>query len=124
METLLAIANLGQRAYGRWLFQRLISGIIMVVGLTFVIAIMVSAILIASLVATYFVLIHYGLAFGAAIIIIVLLAIALIVLLILLTLSCLHHLRKMPRTLFRQSPLTSRAMDTLDAFTAGLMAEK
>lgn len=42
--------------------------------------------------------------------------------LVFLTLSGLHHLRRMPRTLLKQLPLTSRAMDALDAFTNGLMA--
>lgn len=95
----------------------------MVVGLVIVIAIMVNAALVATLFAAYFAMIYYGIPPVAAMIIIALLAIALIVALILLTLSCLHQLRKMPKALFSQSPLTSRAMDTLDAFTDGLMAE-
>jgi amino acid transporter len=123
METLLRIASLGQRAYGRVLFRKAISGMVMVVGLVIVIAIMVSFALVAALIAAYFCLIYFGITPVAAMIIIALLAIALIVALIVLTLSCLHHLRQMPKTLLRQSPFTSRAMDTLDAFTDGLMAE-
>lgn len=123
MDTLLSIANLGQRAYGRWLFQRLISGIMMVAGLTFVIAIMVSALLIGGLVAAYYTLLYYGIGQLMAVSIIAVLATSAIAALVILTLSCLHQLRQIPRKLFRQSPLTSRAMDTLDAFTDGLMAE-
>jgi len=123
MEKLLAIASLGQRAYGRWLFQRLLSGIIVVAGLTIVVAVMVSAMLVGGFYAAYFALLHYGTAPQVAMVIIGISAILTTVTLVILTLMCLHHLRRMPRTLLKQSPLTSRAMDTLNAFTDGLMAE-
>ena len=96
MEKLLAIAALGQKAYGRWLFQRLLSGIIIVAGLTIVISIMVSALLVGSLVVAYFALLHYGAAPHMAMIGVGISAMLTIAMLILLALTCLHHLRRMP----------------------------
>lgn len=123
MEKLLAIAALGQRAYGRWLFKRLLSSIIMVTGLTIVTSIMGSAMLIGGLYAAYFTLLYYGIGQLMVMVIISILAILIIAILAFFTLACLRDLRRMPQTLFKRSPFTSRAMDTLDAFTDGLMAD-
>ena len=35
----------------------------------------------------------------------------------------LHNLRRIPQKILKHSSLTSRAMDALDAFTEGLMAD-
>jgi len=123
MEKLLAIASLGQRAYGRWLFQRLMSGIIVVTGLTIIISIMIGTMLVGGLYAGYSALLHYGIQPQVAMIIIGVSAILITITLVILTLSCLSRLRQMPRTLLKQSPLTSCAMDALDAFSNGLMAD-
>jgi len=123
MKTLLILAALGQKVYGRWLFSRLIPGIIMVAGLILVTAIMVSAALIAALGVCYIALVHYGVAPYAAIITVALLTILSIVVLTFACISCLRRLRHMPRTLLGQSPLTSRAKNALDEFINGLMAE-
>ena len=123
MEKLLAIAGLGQKVYGRWLFQHLLSGIIVVVGLTIVTAIMVSATLIGSLIAAYYMLLQHGTEPYLAMIIIGVSGVLTIVILVLLTLASLYHLRQMPRTLLEKSPLTSGVMATLNAFTDGLMAD-
>lgn len=123
MEKLLAIASLGQRAYGRRLSQKLVSGMILIAGLVIVIALLVSAMLIGGLTLTYFTLLQYGIAPVTAIIIIAILTLLTIMVLILLTLSCLHRLRQMPRSLFRHSPFLSRVTDVVEAFTAGLMAK-
>jgi len=123
MEKLLAIASLGQRVYGRWLFQRLLSGIIVAAGLTIVTSVIISAFLVGGLWAAYFVLLHYGIGQLMAMMITGAIALMVIASLFFLTLSCLHHLRRMPRMLLKQSPLTSRAMDALDAFSDGLMTD-
>jgi hypothetical protein len=123
MEKLLAIASLGQRAYGRWLFQHLILGIIVVIGLVMVIAIMVSTILIGSLAAAYFTLLSSGIGQTLAMLAVALLAIAITTAVIFLTFLSLHRLRRMPHTLLKRSPVTSSAMDALNAFTNGLMAD-
>jgi len=123
MEKLLAIAGLTQRAYGRWLFQRLLSGIIVVAGLTIVTSIMVSAMLVGGFYAAYFALLHYGMQPQVAMIVIGTSAGLTIVILVILTLACLLHLRRMPRALLKRLPLTSHVMDTLNAFSDGLMAD-
>jgi len=123
MEKLIAIAALGQKAYGKWLFLRLLSGIIIVIGLTIVISIMVSAVLVGSLAAAYFALLDYGASPHMAMIGVGVSAVLTIAMLVLLALTCLHHLRRMPTALLKQSPIASQAMDTLDAFTEGLMVD-
>lgn len=123
MEKLLAIAGLGQKVYGRWLFQHLLSGIIVVAGLTIVTAIMVSATLIGSLIAAYLMLLQHGTEPYLAMIIIGISGVLTVVILVLLTLASLYHLRQMPRTMLERSPLTSGVMATLNAFTDGLMAD-
>ncbi len=124
MDKLIAIASLGQKAYSRWLFRRLLSGIIVVAGLTIVTSIMVSAMLIGGLYALYFLLSGYGAEPQAAMIITGIMAGLSIGMLAILTLVGLQHLRQMPRALLKRSPFTSGAMDTLDAFTDGLMADQ
>ena len=62
MEKLLAIASLGQKAYGRWLFRRLLSGVMMVVMLVIIVSIMTSALLVGCLYAAYLAFLYYGLA--------------------------------------------------------------
>ena len=123
MEKLLAIASLGQRAYGRWLFQRMVLGIIAVAGLTIVVSILVSAMLIAGLYAGYFALLHFGAEPQGAMLIITILAVLITLTSVILVLTGLDHLRRMPETLLRRSPLTSGAIDALDAFINGLTAD-
>jgi len=123
MEKLLIAIGFGQRAYGRWLFQRLLAGIIVVASLTIVISIMISVMLVSGLYIGYFALLQYGAEPAAAMIIIGIAAILTVIMLILSALACLHHLRQMPRNLLKRSPLASRAMNALDAFTDGLMAD-
>ena len=123
MEKILTIISLTQRIYGRWLSQQLLSSIIAIVGLIIVIAIMVSAALIGGLITSYFSLRYYGVEPQTAIISVAILTVATIVVLIILALFFLQRLRQMPKTLLKQSPLTSRAMTTLDAFTDGFMSD-
>lgn len=123
MKILLAIVNLLQKVYGRWLFQNLLLGIIIIAGLVLVTAIMVSATLIGCLLAVYFTLLSYGIGQTVAIIATAVSALLIIISLIIIMLLYLQHLRKTPKNLLKRSPLTSSVMSTLDAFTAGLMAD-
>ncbi len=117
------IANLGQRAYGRGLFQRFLAGTIVVVGLTMVIAMMVSATLLGVLYMTYSALLNGGLGSLAAMAITGIASLLIIAILAILALVCLHHLRQVPKKLLQHSPLTSRLTDAFDAFTDGLMSD-
>ena len=93
---------------------------IAIAGLTIVIAIMISAALIATLAALYYTLLSYQIGQLVAGLVTGISAIAIIMMLIILTLACLNHLRQIPKTLLQKSPLSSGIMDTLDAFTEGL----
>ncbi len=118
MEKLLVMVSLGQRAYGRRLFQRLLSHIIVVIGLIFIISMMVSALLIGSLFAANAALQQVGIAPDTALAVTAGSAVLIIILLVLLALK---HLRQVPRLLSKQSPLTSSIADTFDAFLDGFM---
>jgi hypothetical protein len=124
MEQLLALINLVQRTYGRWLFRRLLSGMIVVAGLVLTTAIMVSAALIAGLYAAYIALINSG--FEPQIAVLLVCGIAVVAAAILVTVTCayLHHLRQVPQSIIKKSPITSLPSDALDAFISGLLTEK
>lgn len=124
MEKLLAIVSLGQRAYGRWLFQRLLSSLILIAGLAFIIAIMICAVLIGGLMAAYVTLLQNGMEPQVAMLIVGGGAVFIIALLVVLTLAYLRHLRRIPRTMLEQAPITALATDTLNAFVDGFMEKK
>ncbi len=125
LPKLLAIASLGHAAYGNWLSQQLLVRIIglagLAAGLAIVISIMVSAILLGILYAAYSALILAGIGPQMALLITGIAAISVIAALALSLFLCLRRLRRMPRTLLTQSPITARAMDTVSAFMDGLM---
>ncbi len=123
MEKLLAIASLGQRAYGRWLFQHLLSGIIVIVGLTIVIAMIISTLLVGGLYVSYITLLHYGVGSHVAMMIIaaaVVLVLALLAFFMFLSFRRLNH---MPRTLLKQAFLPSHTAGVLGAFFDGLTTD-
>ena len=125
MQKLLAVTALGQAAYGNWASQQLLSRMIgiagLAVGLAIVISIMVGAMLVGSLYGGYFALIQVGTEQHWAMLITGVSALVVIVALVLLLLVCLRRLRRAPKTLLNQSPITARAMDTVGAFMDGLM---
>jgi len=91
------------------------------IGLAIVISIMVSAMLVGCLYGVYFALIQVGTEQHWAMLITGISALVVIGVLVLLLLVCLRRIRRMPRTLLNQSPITARAMDTVGAFMDGLM---
>lgn len=125
LPKLIAIASLGQAAYGSWAAQQLLSRMIAVsglaIGLAIVISIMVGAVLISGLYGVYIALIQAGTEQYWAVLITGLSALAVIGGLVLLLLICLRRLRRMPGMLLNQSPITARAMDTVGAFMDGFM---
>lgn len=122
MEKLLAIISIGQRVYGRWLFQRLLPSIMVIVGLTIVISIMISAMLVGCFYAGYQGLLNYGFEANIAILIIFISSLLTIILLVVLAIFGLRHLNKIPQTAITQSPLTTCAKQALGSFLAGFMA--
>jgi hypothetical protein len=118
MEKLLVIATLGRKAYGTWLFQRMLTRAVAVVGIIFIIAILLSALLIGLLYATYTALLSGGVAPLVAIF-----TTGMITLLIIgiLTLLAQHFIRQLPSMFAPQSPITARITDTINAFMDGFM---
>jgi hypothetical protein len=124
MENILLLISLAQRAYSKWLLHRLLLRIIIIVSLVIVISIMMSAAFIVGLYIIYSSLLSSGIEQMVAMLITGISAIALIIILIITLLICLHKLRTMPQTLLKQSTISSLAMDTLNSFITGLMAEQ
>jgi hypothetical protein len=120
MEKLVAIASLGQKIYGRLLFQRLIAGAIMVAGLMIVVSILISAMLVGSFYAVYLSLLYYGTGQASAMMIIGVLIFMTTAMLIIILAARLRALRRMPQRMLKESSLTSQAMGLLEAFSDGL----
>ena len=118
MEKLFVLATLGRKAYSKWLFQRMITRVITLVGLVLVIAILISALLIGLLLTAYTALVQGGIAPPMA-----MLMISIITLLIICMLGMLgqHFARQLPRMLVPQSPITARVSNIFNAFMDGFM---
>jgi hypothetical protein len=115
MEKLLAIINIGQRAYDRWLFQCILPGIIILAGLAIIIAMIISAIFVGGLYAAYITLINYSVSQDIAIIIIAISSIITIIILVIMACLALKHLCKPPRIIDTQQPLASFVITFLEA---------
>ena len=118
MEKLLVFATLGRKAYSKWLFQRMLSRAIAVIGLIFIIAILISALLIGLLFTTHTALLHGGVTPQMAMLIISIITLFIIGMLGMLA---QHFARQLPRMLAPQSPITARITDTFNAFMDGFM---
>ncbi|MFZ4125148.1 MAG: hypothetical protein ACOYJ2_03640 [Rickettsiales bacterium] len=123
MDHLLAIINIIQKANGKRLIARLFSHLAIIIGLLLTTAIMVSATLIGGLINLHIALLNGGVSAPIALLIIASTALFIIAVLITMIVWRLKSLRRIPQTLSVGSSFTARAMDTLDAFTDGLMAD-
>lgn len=124
MENILIIASLLQKAYSKWLCRQLLLRIIVIAGLIIVIAIMVAALLVGGLYASYFSLRQSGLESQMAMLTVGIFAIFTILILVLITLLSLHKLRKSPTTSNITSNITSNATGIIKSFTDGFMSEQ
>ena len=118
MEKLLVIATLGRKAYSKWLFQRMMTRIIAVVGIVLIIAILLSALVIGLLFTAHTALLHGGFTPSMAMLMISMITIFIIGMLVLLA---QHFARQLPRMLAPQSSITSRIGDIFNAFMDGFM---
>lgn len=118
MEKLLVIATLGRKAYSKWLFQRMMTRIIAVVGIVLIIAILLSALLIGLLFTAHTALVSGGFSTHMAMLIISIITLSIIGVLVMLA---QHFARQLPRMLAPQSSITSRIGDTFNAFMDGFM---
>ncbi len=123
MEKLLILINIMQKSGSQRMIAQLVLGITIIIGLTFTLAIMVSAVFLGALFAIYFALMQYGVEPQAAMLTIAIAAIFIILSLVMLIISRLRQLRQLPKFCSKYSPFSSCAISTLDAFTAGLMAK-
>jgi uncharacterized membrane protein len=115
METLLTIITILQRSGGKRLILRLFSRLIILLGLVIATAMMVGTILIGGLINGHIALLNSGMSAPAALLIIGASALFITGMLIAVIVWQLKGLHRLPK----KSPL----IDTLDAFTDGLMAD-
>jgi protein-S-isoprenylcysteine O-methyltransferase Ste14 len=118
MEKLLVLATLGRKAYSKWLFQRMLTRAIVVVGIIFIIAILLSALLIGVLFTIHAAFLQGGFSPPVAMLMIGIITLCIIGMLVMLA---QHFARQLPRMLAPQSPITARISDTIHSFMDGFM---
>ncbi len=99
------------------MLYRLLSGVAIILGLTIIIAILISAVLIAALFVFYHSALVYGLDPQASIILTFLLALIFILSLIICINMCLKKFRRFSKSTGKSSPIASM----FDSFIAGFM---
>ena len=124
MEKLLVIVNLGQKIYGRQLIRQSLVGGFAALGMTLIVAMLISALLIASLYAAYVALLQAGASLYLAAFVICLAAVFIIAALLSLISNLLQRMREVPCALLNQSPLSSLTTDALGAFIKGFLADR
>lgn len=124
MEKLLAIVSLSQNLYGRWLFRRLLFGVITLVSLTIVVSMLVSAVLISGFYVAYQVLLNFGFEQKIAMAVIACALLSITIMLAFFIAWHLRRLRKIPKRLPTEKiPSAAAASDAIDAFLEGLMSD-
>lgn len=124
MEKLLVISYIMQRAYGRWLFQRLLPSIFFITGLVIVSSILISVLCVSAAYIAYLSLLDNGLTHQAAALFITTSALLTLGVLAFSAQAYLRHIRQLPKALIQQAPITSSATALLHAFINGLLAEQ
>lgn len=120
MDKLIALAAVAQNIYSRWLFRRLLSGMITIAILTIITSVMVSAMLIGGLYFIYKALLHLGMEPYLATLGITVIVIASVLLFMFIILVLLRRLREMPRRLLKRKALhISHANNVVNAFLDG-----
>ena len=119
LETLLAFASVSRRRYGRWRFQQLVPGILVVAGLVITIAMLISAAIASVFYGAFCALLHNGVGVTTAALLISLGALITLVLLVVFTSMYLRQLMHAPQS--DEAPLASRAAGIVDAFLDGVM---
>jgi|LakMenEpi03Aug12_release.lakeMendotaPanAssembly.Ray.scaffolds.fasta_scaffold1009076_1 hypothetical protein len=123
MQKILILSGLIQKIIVQRSLRYNLPEIMLIIVLLFTIAIMISAVLIGGLVATYLMLANYGIAKYLTIIIVAILTIFVIVALVFLTLWRINHFQKKHQAIFGQSSFVSNTLDTFRSFTDGFMAK-
>ena len=125
MDKLASLIDIAQNIYSRWIFHRLLYGMVAIATLTIITAIMISAMLICSFYATYQVLLNSGfIPHNAAFILTGIIAIVAL-LFLLITFAFLRRLRDMPRILLQEkAPNVSYMGSIIESFLNGLLNKK
>ena len=119
MEKLFAVASLADKMYGRWLFQRLLSRIIALLGLVIVTAILISGLLFYIVYIAHYTLVSYGVGMLGSLGIPLILTVCIIVLAVFLTLRYLGALNRLPNDFVKQ---TANIVEAFPAFWQGFTA--
>lgn len=117
---LLLLASFGRSLYSKWLYGRLVSGVITLIILAIITSVMASAMLMCCIYAVYLTLLFYGIlplhAFFVSGGLVVLLTVSFLI----ITLQHLRNLRKLPtKFLHQKSPIASHVTHIVDAFIEG-----
>ena len=123
MEKLLVLITILQKANGGRVLARLFSHMAIIMGLVLVTAMMIGATLIGGLINAHTAFLSDGMSPLSSLVMVAVLALVIIAALVAMIMDRLRRLKDVSYTLFGKSPLTRRAMGTLDAFIDGLTAE-
>lgn len=105
--------------------RKMLSGITMMIALTIVSGIMISALIVGGLYAAYLVQVYYGMQPVAAFVITGVLAVIITMIFVSATIMHSRNLAEMPKHLFKtESPLTYRASGIANAFLDGLLTRE
>ena len=119
MEKIFSFLSISQHVYERWLLQRLLASILMLLGLTILTAILGAASVILAIYAAHQGLLLSGLTPLFAFIVTIMIAVLVMFLCVMVIRLCIQRLRHLPHTLFKQMPLAS----SFHAFMQGFMRD-
>lgn len=119
LEKLLAVISLGQIVQSKRLVQNNLAGIVRLAGLAIIVSIMIAASILASFYVGYLVLLSCGIAPLIATIIIYFLLVLTTVILVILIVSYVRKMRKLKQNLSEQPPIAKYAMSVVDSFIDG-----
>jgi hypothetical protein len=116
MGKLLAVAALGEKFYGRWLSYRLLSQILLLLGLTIILALLIASLLLCAVYTVHLALVYQGVATWVAWSVSFLLVIAMIATTVWRIRRCLREFNTAPQNLLQKTMSVAQAFP---AFWAG-----
>jgi hypothetical protein len=119
VEKLFALLGIARGAYGRWLLHRLMSGIILVAGLTIIATMMIGALLIGGFYTLYVILLEHQVSPEMAFLLVG--GMGVLISVVLITVAMMY-LRRMYR-LFLSKPVRNYPSQVVDAFFDGLLSK-
>lgn len=123
MGKLLALAvGLAEGYYGRWMFKRLVSGVISVIALTIILSMLVGALMIGGFYAGYLALVHAGFEPHIAGLLTLGIIMFTIIIFILIMVTSVRRLRNIPQVSTTEKPaLIVKANGVVDSFLEGFL---